>query len=1168
MRLTRLGLRHYGGFADATLRFDPAPDRINLVLAPNGAGKSVLRCAFGDLFFGIGTQTPMGFRHGYAGMQIAAEGLAADGTPFCLSRRKGRGNTLLGAGEAPVEPGLMARLLGDADRAQLERLFALDTERLRAGGQGLLASGGALAEALLEAAGGLRHARALRQDLEAMRDQLAPPRKFAQRPFYAALDRLSESRRALKASLVRPEQWLEQERALAAARQRREAASQAVAAAAQALHRLERIRRLRPMLARHDTAAAWLAAHPGAPCLPSGLRDRLPVAHQVARQAAEACGALRQRQAELAAQLAAIAPDAAVLEREARIAALLEAAGAAGKARKDLPQVEAERRACTLRIEAVLRALGLGWTAARAAEAVPSAAALARTRRLAHDHARHREALEVAPSAIVAQEAALEAAETALRALPPPRDLEALGALLGTVTAEGDPVKVAAGAARAVAQAKARLDAALARLPAAWRDPTALRDLTPPEAAVLHRLAAEREAARRGWQEQAATLQHLEVALSAARQEREALERDGPLPDMAALGRVRARREAGWALIYRRLSGEASDREAEQTYGGGQPLALAYAAAVAEADRLADLRNTEAERVSAAESLDRSIRRQDAAVASARALAEAAGQRAGQAEMAWTAILRPLALDPATEPAELERLLAQRAGALDEVSTLAEARAAEQEIATRQAADARRLLRALGEAEFSSPPELRALLDRAEDEHRAARQTESERARLLLLAEAARKDLAEARRDMAAAQARMASWHAAWQAALAELGRSPDEHPEDSEEVLRLLEELGPRVREAASLAERISGMQTEIGAFEAACRDLSAELRLPPPADAGPAARALAQRLQAERGMVERQALLTRQAAEAAKALGTAERAAAQAEAALRAILAATGATTVEAAEARLALAAERERQQALQSEAKQELLAAADGQSFDMARQEVEACAPDVMEAELAAARATQATQQAAAEEAAAAAAQAEGALRTLGNEAAFGEAVQGQQAAIARIGQTLEDALLLHAAGALLEGALERVQDAGDDRLLRRISDAFARLTEGAYPSIASREDDKGVAHLVIRRREFPEEEVAVDALSEGTRDQLFLALRLVAIEDRALHARPLPFLADDILQSFDDSRAAAAFRTLLDFSRTTQVILLTHHHHLAELAAATLPRGHLHLQHLEG
>jgi uncharacterized protein YhaN len=87
---------------------------------------------------------------------------------------------------------------------------------------------------------------------------------------------------------------------------------------------------------------------------------------------------------------------------------------------------------------------------------------------------------------------------------------------------------------------------------------------------------------------------------------------------------------------------------------------------------------------------------------------------------------------------------------------------------------------------------------------------------------------------------------------------------------------------------------------------------------------------------------------------------------------------------------------------------------------------------------------------------------------------------------------------------------------------------------------------------------EDPCAIEALSEGTRDQLYLALRLVALEDFTATAPPLPFIADDILQTFDDSRALAAMRALIGLSRKVQVIVLTHHNHLAELSRA-LPAG---------
>ena len=43
-----------------------------------------------------------------------------------------------------------------------------------------------------------------------------------------------------------------------------------------------------------------------------------------------------------------------------------------------------------------------------------------------------------------------------------------------------------------------------------------------------------------------------------------------------------------------------------------------------------------------------------------------------------------------------------------------------------------------------------------------------------------------------------------------------------------------------------------------------------------------------------------------------------------------------------------------------------------------------------------------------------------------------------------------------------------------------------------------------------------------MSEGTRDQLYLALRLAYLEDYATRAEPAPFIGDDLFATFDDRR----------------------------------------------
>ena len=79
-----------------------------------------------------------------------------------------------------------------------------------------------------------------------------------------------------------------------------------------------------------------------------------------------------------------------------------------------------------------------------------------------------------------------------------------------------------------------------------------------------------------------------------------------------------------------------------------------------------------------------------------------------------------------------------------------------------------------------------------------------------------------------------------------------------------------------------------------------------------------------------------------------------------------------------------------------------------------------------------------------------------------------------------------------------------------------------------------------------------ECPVEPLSGGARDQLYLALRIAAVEAYGAQAEPLPFIADDVLVYFDDTRAAAAIALLAELGQTTQVILFTHHEKIVSFA----------------
>ena len=114
------------------------------------------------------------------------------------------------------------------------------------------------------------------------------------------------------------------------------------------------------------------------------------------------------------------------------------------------------------------------------------------------------------------------------------------------------------------------------------------------------------------------------------------------------------------------------------------------------------------------------------------------------------------------------------------------------------------------------------------------------------------------------------------------------------------------------------------------------------------------------------------------------------------------------------------------------------------------------------------------------------------------------------------------------------------------LQSASGFLSRLTGGAYRRVWTR---------IGERRLFVDDEgsdaLDVERLSAGTREQLFLAIRLALIDQMREQGVELPVVLDDVLVNFDELRTAAAVQTLCDIAASGQQILVfTCHHHLAQ------------------
>jgi uncharacterized protein YhaN len=171
---------------------------------------------------------------------------------------------------------------------------------------------------------------------------------------------------------------------------------------------------------------------------------------------------------------------------------------------------------------------------------------------------------------------------------------------------------------------------------------------------------------------------------------------------------------------------------------------------------------------------------------------------------------------------------------------------------------------------------------------------------------------------------------------------------------------------------------------------------------------------------------------------------------------------------------------------------------------------------------------------------------------------EAAQRMQDAAAEAQEIAARYVRLRLGQVLLRAGIDRFRREQQAPLLAEAGRLFSALTGGRYERLATDETEDGKMVVVALRPDGTH--CPAERLSEGARDQLYLSLRLAAIGLHAAHVEPLPFIADDLLASFDDARARAALGVLSEFGRVTQTILFTHHAHVAAMADSATTRVH--------
>jgi uncharacterized protein YhaN len=137
-------------------------------------------------------------------------------------------------------------------------------------------------------------------------------------------------------------------------------------------------------------------------------------------------------------------------------------------------------------------------------------------------------------------------------------------------------------------------------------------------------------------------------------------------------------------------------------------------------------------------------------------------------------------------------------------------------------------------------------------------------------------------------------------------------------------------------------------------------------------------------------------------------------------------------------------------------------------------------------------------------------------------------------------------------LIEETLERFERERQPAVFARASERLARFSHGRYTQIRQAEAGQDFRVIDADNRAVP----PID-LSRGTREQLYLAVRLGLIEEFAQRGTSLPLVLDEILVNFDPDRMAAVAAELARFAEDHQVLLFTCHPEIAERVQANAP-----------
>lgn len=1172
MHLSRLHLIAYGHFSDASVELSPG---LNLVYGPNEAGKSTALRAINQLFFGFATRCEDAFLHGYPKLRVGAT-LRDRENEWTFVRRKANKSTLRGADDQTIVPDdQMDRWFRGIDAERYSQQFGIDYAQLVAGGRQIVEGGGDVGHALFAAASGVSNLLATRRELQEQCDALYLP-KGRNQTINSQLSLWKERVRAVDEAQLSAGEWERLEREIADVQQRLDEARRMVAQRQSEQKRLLRLRDARaPLLERADLRER-LRQLADSPLLADDFETRL---RQGLNQREKARSTVQDRAGkidELRRALAELIVDDRLSERADDIHDLHGRIKQFRDALADLPA----RRADLQQLETRMRELLSELRDDRPFDAIPGLqlpkSRVSRIRKQADELARLEAQAQKQGESAVRLRAKVDVLRGRVAAQTPPLDGRRLRELVERSQGKRDLDQTLAEIAGEMQRADRLARATLARMELSRLSFDEFLALPAPAGETTQRFEQELQELRR----QAAELDRDErAARGRLRQidqdlESQRLAQDVPTED--ELGAARRRRDEGWQIVrdvWRGRLAEDDPQAAEFTRATGvDDLAEAFPFTIRQADDVSDRMRREAHAVARKAELVAERRRLEAGTAERERDRSELAARLAEWQTQWLALWDATGIKPG-EPADMRQWLALREETRQQIEQVANWQRKAESL-TREIHDLLEPLKAECQRLDPTPAVTsdvrplvqwidlgRAILQRIDAQTQAHDKLNADLERETLALQQA-----EAEQSLHAQQLDAA--RSTWREQARELGLDDDATRDGVDVAIDARERLQNTYKEATELRRRIGDIEACIADFHRDVRRLAESIdgcaidEAPSAAVADRVSQVVRRLGENDRLQARRQTLAT-QLEQSLKQREQADDGLASAEASLEALrVEARGAPLEQLAEVAQQSGMKRQWQDSL-AKVERSLTTIAGSVSLDELARDVDATVPEQVDEQLASIERElqeleERREQLATE------------LGTKRSEQSRmdggGRATQLQldvEDSIASLQQDVETYAQLALAVDVLDQAIERYRAANQDPLLQRAAEMFRRLTLGRYVNVQAEEED-GQPRLVGIRSGggagagTVAESVTVEQMSEGTSDQLFLALRLAALERYFAEHSPLPVVVDDILIKFDDQRAIAALQCLAELARSTQVVFFTHHCHVVELAASHLPR----------